>query len=65
MSDFLNKITASLIGDKCETTIEHLEAEFDDIARFMEVVKPFFKHEREKKDLAKAFHVALVLFRKS
>ena len=31
------------------------EAEFDDIARFMEVVKPFFKHEREKKDLAKVF----------
>ena len=28
---------------------------FDDIAKFMEVVKPFFKHEREKKDLAKVF----------
>ena len=28
---------------------------FDDIAKFMDVVKPFFKHEREKKDLAKVF----------
>ena len=31
------------------------EEGFSDIARFMEVVKPFFKHEREKKDLAKVF----------
>ena len=31
------------------------EEEFADIVRFMDVVKPFFKHEREKKDLAKVF----------
>ena len=31
------------------------EEKFADIARFMDVVKPFFKHEREKKDLAKVF----------
>ncbi|MFI3296759.1 MAG: 16S rRNA (cytosine(1402)-N(4))-methyltransferase RsmH [bacterium] len=28
---------------------------FDDIARFMEIVKPLFQREREKKDLAKLF----------
>ena len=35
MSDFLNKITASLIGDKCETTIEHLEADYQMGLRYL------------------------------
>lgn len=31
------------------------ENPFDDIARLMEIVKPYFQREREKKDLAKLF----------
>ena len=35
MSDFLNKITASLVGDRCDITVDYREADFQMGLRYL------------------------------